>query len=138
MFARARTFLIARLALALFVLTQAMAVAAPLAEQPTGQLVCTAAGGFQWIVIDPDGALRDAGLPNVTAAQLASVAAPDQSMQANEENWRMMAQLGVPTTGCNMRRASPHGIHADRNRTDSQSGHAQIHARAHRHGCWHP
>ncbi|MGB2923620.1 MAG: IniB N-terminal domain-containing protein, partial [Mycobacterium sp.] len=26
-------------------------------------------------VIDPDGALRDAGLPNVTAAQLASVAA---------------------------------------------------------------
>ncbi|PRC43908.1 hypothetical protein C6A85_000000102925, partial [Mycobacterium sp. ITM-2017-0098] len=26
-------------------------------------------------VVDPDGALRDAGLPNVTAAQLASVAA---------------------------------------------------------------
>ncbi len=32
-------------------------------------------GSAAYFVVDPDGALRDAGLPNVTAAQLASVAA---------------------------------------------------------------
>ena len=103
MFARARTFLIARLALALFVLTQAMAVAAPLAEQPTGQLVCTATGGFQWIVIDPDGAPQPQSAHGMHCPLCTPAGAPPSAHlfvalpQAVPESWLLFARLDAET-----------------------------------------
>lgn len=49
MWFRRRSLLLARCALALFVLMQLAAVAAPLVQPPHGEPVCTADGAVEWV-----------------------------------------------------------------------------------------